>query len=353
EDAAIMEILEYIENKATELVTYFQRSPCHYLEHFYIGSALRRKKHTKTSAWSAFMHFKGKDIYKDKDSGKRDNIWQLIKNVENYCSLTAEEHTQLITAFDEEKNTASDKPPNLTVKACNSECSSSFAAVVDELEALKQWIGIEALVILVHGSCNLNIQPKVHFTCMAAKQFLRTATHKDPMEFACKLEGYILSGGITDWGFSLTHKEHVKVAKQTIRSGMQAGLIEITGKTDVNFKYLCYEAAVVQEHLVKVVEWNHKHWANSSNLKGGIEALKALASAVKAKTCKFVKITTSEAEERLMHITAGEVLMPNLDKDSAPAPAISSTSPISSATIAQPTSSALLTASTTAQPTSS
>ncbi|KAG2336337.1 hypothetical protein BDR05DRAFT_953438 [Suillus weaverae] len=159
EDAAIMEVLEYIENKATELATRFQRSPRRYLEHFYIGSALRRKKHTKTSAWSAFMHFKGKDINKDKDLGKRDNIWQLIKNVENYCSFTAEEHTELIIAFDEEKNAASDKPPNLTVKASNSECSSSFAAVVDELKALKQQIGTEALVILVRGNCNLNIQP--------------------------------------------------------------------------------------------------------------------------------------------------------------------------------------------------
>ncbi|KAG2336334.1 hypothetical protein BDR05DRAFT_1005961 [Suillus weaverae] len=143
------------------------------------------------------------------------------------------------------------------------------------------------------------------------------------------------------------------------------GAVEITGKMDVNFKYLCYEAAVVQEHLVKVVGWNHKHWANPSDLKGGIEALEALASAVKAKTCKFVKITTSKAEERLMCIAAGEVLMPNLDKDSAmsstlltassshvpvPGAPTPSTSPTPSATTAQPTSSALSTASSSHVP---
>ncbi|KAG1798653.1 uncharacterized protein HD556DRAFT_1206501, partial [Suillus plorans] len=330
EDAAIAEVLEYIENKATELATRFRRTPRRYLEHFYIGSALRRKKHIKTSAWSVFMHFKGKDINKDRDSGKRDNIQQLVKNANNYHSLTAEERAQLVTAFDEEKNAARVKPPNLSVKTSNGECSSSFAAVVDELEALKQRIGTEALVILVRGGCNLNLQPKVHFTCAAAEQFLRTATRKDPMEFACKLEGYILSG-----------------AKQTIRSGMQAGLskclidfvphtvltycaVQITGKTNINFEYLRYEAAVVQEHLVKVVGWNHKDWANPSDLKGGIEALETLASAVKAKTCKFVKITASQAEERLLRIAAGEVLTPNFDKDStdiqvtSPAPSRSS-----------------------------
>ncbi|KAG2139773.1 hypothetical protein DEU56DRAFT_912037 [Suillus clintonianus] len=123
------------------------------------------------------------------------------------------------------------------------------------------------------------------------------------------------------------------------------GAVEITGKMDVYSEYLHYEAAVVivQEHPVKVVGWNHKHWANPSNLKGGIESLEALASAVKAKTCKFVKINMSEAEECLTRIAAGEVLTPNLDKDLAPAPAISSMSPNSSATITQPMSSALST----------
>ncbi|KAG2355040.1 hypothetical protein BDR07DRAFT_1493722 [Suillus spraguei] len=224
------------------------------------------------------MHFKGKDI--NKGTPAKETIFSSSSKM-----------PIIITAL-QQKNAARVKPPNLLVKTSNGECSSSFAAVVDELKTLKQQIVTEALVILICGSCDLNLQPKVHFTCVAAKQFLRTATCKDPMEFACKLEGYILSGGIRDCGFSLTHKERVKLAKQTIRSSMQAGLIQITGKTNVNFEYLCYEAAVVQEHLVKVVGWNHKDWANPSNLKRGIKALETLASTVKAKTCKFEKAPT-------------------------------------------------------------
>lgn len=37
------------------------------------------------------------------------------------------------------------------------------------------------------------------------------------------------------------------------------GAVEITDKTVANFKYLHYEAAVVQEHFMEVVGWNHKH----------------------------------------------------------------------------------------------
>lgn len=61
EDTAVEEVLEYIQNKAMELATRFRRSPRRYLERFYIGSAIRRQKRKKTSAWSAFMHFKGKE----------------------------------------------------------------------------------------------------------------------------------------------------------------------------------------------------------------------------------------------------------------------------------------------------
>ncbi|KAG1839358.1 hypothetical protein F4604DRAFT_1691296 [Suillus subluteus] len=41
EDVAVEEVLKYIQNKAMELATHFHKSHHHYLEHFYIGSALR------------------------------------------------------------------------------------------------------------------------------------------------------------------------------------------------------------------------------------------------------------------------------------------------------------------------
>jgi hypothetical protein len=58
EDAAVDEVLTYIDEQATDLARRFGRSRRRYLEKFYICSALRRKQHNKTSAWSAFLHFK-------------------------------------------------------------------------------------------------------------------------------------------------------------------------------------------------------------------------------------------------------------------------------------------------------
>jgi hypothetical protein len=58
EDAAVDDILTYIDEQATDLARRFGRSRRRYLEKLYIGSTLRRKQHNKTSAWSAFLHFK-------------------------------------------------------------------------------------------------------------------------------------------------------------------------------------------------------------------------------------------------------------------------------------------------------
>ena len=58
EDAAVDEVLTYIDEQATELARRFGRSRRRYLEKFYISSAMRRRRHNKTSAWSAFLHFK-------------------------------------------------------------------------------------------------------------------------------------------------------------------------------------------------------------------------------------------------------------------------------------------------------
>ncbi|KAG1750033.1 uncharacterized protein EDB91DRAFT_1078960 [Suillus paluster] len=290
EDTAVEEVLEYIQNKAMELATRFHKSPCRYLEHFYIGSALRHQKRKKMNAWSAFMHFKGMEtnqgqynfpsyFHNFNSLVTRDNVRKLVKRASDYHDLSAEECKQLVIAFDEEKEAARHRPPNL------------FKAIVDKVEALKQWIGTEALVILVHGTCNLNIKPKVHFTSSAVEQYHRTATQKHVMEFACKLEGYVISGGL-----SLTHKERVKKAKQTIRG------VAITGCLEANFEYLHYEH-VVQKFLVKVVGWTHSDWANPN--------------AVEGKICKFVTITQEEANEHLKCIAAGETLMPNMDKDTS------------------------------------
>ncbi|KAG1872186.1 hypothetical protein F4604DRAFT_1925794 [Suillus subluteus] len=172
----------------------------------------------------------------DKSVGTRDNVRKLVKRASDYHDLSAKECKQLVAAFDEEKEATHHRPPNLSVKTRNAECSNSFKAIIDEVEALKQRIGTEALVVLVHSTCDLNIEPKVHFTSSAVEQYLRTATRKHVMEFACKLEGYVISGDVERSGLSLTHKECVKKAKQTIRGGMQAGLLAITGCSEANFE---------------------------------------------------------------------------------------------------------------------
>lgn len=58
---------------------------------------------------------------------------KLVKRASDYHDLSAEERKQLVIAFDEEKEAARHRPPNLSVKTRNAECSNSFKAIVDEV----------------------------------------------------------------------------------------------------------------------------------------------------------------------------------------------------------------------------
>lgn len=70
EDAEVQAVLRYLEDKATELAQIFRKPRRHYLERFSLGSKLQRKKREKTSAWSAWVHFKGIE----RNSGKYKSI---------------------------------------------------------------------------------------------------------------------------------------------------------------------------------------------------------------------------------------------------------------------------------------
>jgi hypothetical protein len=88
---------------------------------------------------------------------------------------------------------------------------------------------------------------------------------------------------------------------------------ELTGDAKASVEFTHYEDRVVQRYLVKLVGWNHPQWVNPSDLKGGIDALEKVAEALSKGTCRFVKITQDEVEERQRRIAAGEKLTPELE----------------------------------------
>jgi hypothetical protein len=63
EDQEVQAVLNYLEMKATELALKFKQPRRRYLERFSLGSVPHRRKRNKTSAWHAFLHFKGAGKY--------------------------------------------------------------------------------------------------------------------------------------------------------------------------------------------------------------------------------------------------------------------------------------------------
>ena len=59
EDQQVRAVLNYINAKATDLASKFKQPRCCYLERLSLGSVVHHRKRNKTSAWYAYMHFKG------------------------------------------------------------------------------------------------------------------------------------------------------------------------------------------------------------------------------------------------------------------------------------------------------
>ncbi|KAG2737742.1 hypothetical protein P692DRAFT_20688497, partial [Suillus brevipes Sb2] len=310
EDAAVDEVLTYIDEQATALAQRFGQSCRCYLEKIFIASALQRKWHNKTSAWSAYLHFKGQSSNEDKAVGQQSNIHSLAHDAEEYHKLTSEQCSEMVDKFNKIKNSGQSKPPNVTARTRLVEVNHSFAAMVSEAEALKERVGTETLIVAVQSSTNLNMLPKVHFTSDVVSHFIHTLLHEDPMKLGIKMESTVLAGLPTRNVFSMTYTDRKLAAKSSIRNGLNQSLVEVTEDQNTTLEFVCYEW-MVQSHLIKIVGWCHDHWGNPSNLKGGIDALQTLALAIDNRTCRFVKISKDEAIKRLECIDAGEDLSPN------------------------------------------
>ncbi|KAG1739465.1 uncharacterized protein EDB91DRAFT_1082399 [Suillus paluster] len=206
EDAAVDEVLTYIDEQATELAQQFGRSRRHYLEKNFISSAMQRKQHNKTSSWSVYLHFKGRNFNADKEVGQRSNIRALARDTEEYHQLTLEQHSEMVEEFNKIKSSRQSKPPNVTTHTRLAEVNHSFAAMVSEAEALKE-----------------------HF----------------------------LLGSQHETVFSMTYTDRKLTAKSSIQNGLNQSLVDVTEDQNATLEFVRYER-MVQAHLVKIVGWISK-----------------------------------------------------------------------------------------------
>ncbi|KAG1799392.1 uncharacterized protein HD556DRAFT_1439775 [Suillus plorans] len=311
EDQEIQAVLNYMNSKATDLACKFKQPRRRYLEHFTLGSVVHHRKHNKTSAWHAFMHFQGIRTNANKDMHEKSNIADFVKEATEYHQLTAEQRTKLILDFDEVKKGAQDCPLNITTHSRAAECARSFQYMKEELEALKQCVGVEAIVVMVRGVSNFSMAPKAFFTSSAAEQFVWLYLRKDVAQLATDFESTILANGLI-LNSATNHRERVVNAKAAIRTGLRLSLCEVTNNPSASMEFTKYKK-LVSTYFIKLMGWNHPQWANPSDLKGGIDSLENVVEAIRLHHCCFVAIDQEEAKERAWCIKNGETLTPKLE----------------------------------------
>ncbi|KAG2051486.1 hypothetical protein BDR06DRAFT_1010431 [Suillus hirtellus] len=322
EEGEVQAVLCYLEDKAIELARIFKKPRHHYLEQFCLGSKLQCAKQGKTSAWSAWVHFKGvRSNTGNSAQVGHTKMSDIIKDKAKYDELTEDEKKALVAEFDEFKSRAAKHPPNITAHTKSTECAKSFQAVRDELEALSQCAGIEAFVFMVRSTSDFQMTPKAFFTSAACEHFMHIYLWHDAARTA------------TDFETAATnHKNHVIEVKQNICAGLQASLCEVTEDASATVEFTRYEVAIVRKYHIKLVGWNHPQWANPSDLKGRIEALENVVAAIANNTCRFVEITADEVEECRQKIADGAVLTPKTKPHLPPPPTTLISSPPSQPT---------------------
>ncbi|KAG1820936.1 uncharacterized protein BJ212DRAFT_1297414 [Suillus subaureus] len=199
------------------------------------------------------------------------NISDLVKETSDYHKLTDQQKKQLISKFDKVKK----------------ECACSFQFVREELS-----INVSVLRLLSSWFM-------AFFTSSAMEQFVHLYLHKDIAKMATDFESTVLANGLVI-STAANHHEHVAKAKTAIHIGLCTSLCDVTDDPSATVEFTQYN------------NLNHPQWANPSDLKGGIESLKKVASAIAEGTCKFVSITHEEVEEQMVHIKNGEKLTPEL-----------------------------------------
>ncbi|KAG1764291.1 hypothetical protein EV702DRAFT_938745, partial [Suillus placidus] len=290
---------------------------------------VHHRKRNKTSAWHAYMHFKGIEANSSKCTDKKSNISELVKKASDYRELTDQQKEELISEFDKVKKGAQDRPPNITARTRAAEYARSFQFVREELEALNKRVGAKAFVIMVCGVSDFAMAPKAFFTSPAMEQFVRLYLRKDIAKMATDFESTVLANGLII-NTATNHRERMAKAKIAIRIGLRTSLCEVTDDLSAAIEFTRYNDLVCDYH-VKLVGWNHPQWANLSDLKGGIESLEKVASAIAEGTCKFVSITHEEVEDWMNRVKNGEKLTPEL-KPPMPPDALPSASPPTTAT---------------------
>ncbi len=95
-------------------------------------------------------------------------------------------------------------------------------------------------------------------------------------------------------------------------------LVNITGNKKIVMQYINYERDIVQKYHVKMIGWTHEKWVNVSDLGNSLEPLETLWNALQEGKCKFVQISTTEANTKAESvrnsISAGQAAPPTKRK---------------------------------------
>ncbi|KAJ7190069.1 hypothetical protein GGX14DRAFT_580167 [Mycena pura] len=288
-----VEWFSYTHAKATELGIKYDKKARYFLDIFFQGGVHMVNHQEKTNPYNAFKAEKAAQRRDEGETGlKAQGLHEQYK--EEYEALTEADKAALVERYDQLK----DDIPKIrrdTPKARIRDVSNTVRNIQMLFHGLSYRVGIEGFFCIVRNTTDFYMGPQWYFTSDALQQYMPLAVRRkwDTGDVGTRLEAFALADCDT---MNLLRSTQQKVAflKGDIWDRVLAGLMSITGKSDIRMDYIYHEESIVLKYGVELVGWTCERFVNPSELSSSVTVLTTLCDALRDGECKWVKLTPAE-----------------------------------------------------------
>ncbi|KAG1722922.1 uncharacterized protein EDB91DRAFT_1240165 [Suillus paluster] len=248
---ALDDAWQAVDDTAVKIAADHKKSIRRVQNDLHMGQSLLQSKHSKVSAWNAFIWKKRQDGDKENGASSKDVLEGIVKDYKDeYYSLTNEEKSSLIAEYKEHKVTKT-TGHRISTKSKINDVTWSLKAVENELDNLRSRTGVETILYMTRGTTDLPLRG-VTFATEGVHDFMESVIGIDNQDFVSKMEGFAIQGMK---GAAENHQQRVAKIHGQIRSEINVALQKVTGNPKATMQWTHFFRNIVKHYSVVVEGW--------------------------------------------------------------------------------------------------
>ncbi|KAJ7166463.1 hypothetical protein C8R43DRAFT_1122032 [Mycena crocata] len=288
----------------------YKHQPKYYLEMMFQGGAHMINQHGKPNAYNAFKSIKAAEC---RERGEPKKAPALHRDYhDEYEALDDDQKQEYVKRYQEEEGEREVKLRRDTPRAKLQDIGNVIRNMKMLMTGAALRVGVEGFFCIVRNTPDYQMAPAWFFTSRELESYMPIATAKrwNITAVGTKIEVFAVAG-CDVLNLLRTSRQKADYLKSCIRELISQKIVAITGDENAAMAYVWYEEDVVQRHKIKLVGWTYPELINPSELSTSLPPLNDLHDALKADTCKFVKLDAAEVASRktawLEDVAAGRI----------------------------------------------